>query len=40
MCSATSRQGKEQKAADGSAHVAFTPLPIDFQAVYGSGCQF
>jgi hypothetical protein len=40
MCSAISRQGKEKKAADGSAHVAFTPLPIDFQAVYGSGCQF
>jgi hypothetical protein len=30
----------EQKAVDGSSHVAFTPFAIDFQEVYGLGCQF
>jgi hypothetical protein len=40
MCSALSRGGIEQKAADGSSPVAFTPFAIDFQAVYGLGCQF
>jgi hypothetical protein len=40
MGRALSREGREQKAADGNAHVAFTPFAIDFQAVYGSGCQF
>jgi len=35
-----SRGGREKKAAGGSSHVAFTPFPIDFQAVYGLGCQF
>jgi len=40
MGRALSRGGNEKKAVDGSAHVAFTPFPIDFQAVYGLGCQF
>src|SRR5262247_3727750 len=40
MCRALSRGGRENKATDGSAHVAFTPFLIDFQAVYGIGCQF
>src|SRR5882762_7426504 len=40
MCRALPRGGREKKAADGSSHVAFTPLSIDFQAVYGLGCQF
>src|SRR3954467_12082992 len=40
MCRARSRGGREQKATDGSSHVAFTPFPIDFQAVYDLGCQF
>src|SRR2546427_13279119 len=40
MCRALSGGGIEQKAADGSSHVAFTPFAIDFQAVYGLGCQF
>src|SRR6266699_1757253 len=35
-----SRGGREKKAASGSSHVAFTPFPIDSQAVYGLGCQF
>jgi hypothetical protein len=29
-----------EKATNGSSHVAFTPFPIDFQAVCGLGCQF
>src|SRR6266567_962583 len=40
MCKALFRGGREQKATNGSAHVAFTPFLIDFQAVYGIGCQF
>src|SRR6266404_5905894 len=36
----SSRGGREKKATDESFHVAFTPFPIDFQAVYGLGCQF
>src|SRR6266702_5740438 len=40
ICRAISRGGREKKAAEGSAHVAFTPFAIDFQAVYGLGCQF
>src|SRR5262245_50507985 len=40
MCRALFREGREPKATDGSAHVAFTPFLIDFQAVYGIGCQF
>jgi hypothetical protein len=40
MGSAISRGGREKKAAAGSSHVAFTPFVIDFQAVYGLGCQF
>src|SRR2546422_10880371 len=40
MCRALSRRGREKTAADGSSHVAFTPFIIDFQAVYGLGCQF
>src|SRR5882724_5977147 len=40
MCRAISRGGREKKAADGRSHVAFTPFTIDFQAVYGLGCQF
>jgi hypothetical protein len=40
MGRALSRGGREKKATDGSAHVAFTPFAIDFQAVYGLGCQF
>jgi hypothetical protein len=35
-----SRGGREKKAASGSSHVAFTPFPIDSQAVYDLGCQF
>src|SRR6266704_7228947 len=40
ICRALSRGGREKKAANGSSHVAFTPFTIDFQAVYGLGCQF
>jgi hypothetical protein len=40
MCRALSRGAREKKAADGSSHVAITPFVIDFQAVYGLGCQF
>jgi hypothetical protein len=40
MCRALSRGGREKKATDGSAHIAFTPFVIDFQAVCGLGCQF
>src|SRR5256714_15381691 len=32
MCRALSRGGREQKAADGSSHVAFTPFAIDFSS--------
>src|SRR2546428_3871456 len=40
MYRALSRGGREKKATNGSSHVAFTPFPIDFQAVYSLGCQF
>src|SRR5262249_52838627 len=40
MCRAISIGEVEKKAADGNSHVAFTPFPIDFQAVCGSWCQF
>src|SRR4029450_3153398 len=40
MGRALSRGGREKKATNGSSHVAFTPFSIDFQAVYGLGCQF
>src|SRR5262252_1872333 len=40
MGRALSRGGRKKKATDGSSHVAFTPSAIDFQAVYGLGCQF
>src|SRR3989440_5723244 len=40
MGRALSRRGGEKKATDGSPHVTFTPFPIDFQAVCGTGCQF
>jgi hypothetical protein len=40
MGRALSRGGREKTATDGSAHVAFTPFLIDFQAVYALGCQF
>ena len=40
LCRALSRGGREKKAADGRSHIAFTPFTIDFQAVYGLGCQF
>jgi len=39
MCRAISRGGREQKAADGSAHVALTPRVIDFQADDGLRSQ-
>jgi hypothetical protein len=40
MCRALGRGGREKKATDGSAHIAFTPFLIDFQEVYGLRCQF
>jgi hypothetical protein len=40
MCRGISIGEVEKKAADGNSHVAFTPFPIDFQEVCGSGCQF
>ena len=40
LCRALSRGGRAKKAANGSSPVAFTPFVIDFQAVYGLGCQF
>jgi hypothetical protein len=40
MGRALSRGGIEQKAANGNSYVAFTPFVIDFQTVYGLGCQF
>jgi hypothetical protein len=40
MCSAIAIGEVEHKAAAGKAHVAFTPLPIDFQAVCGLWGQF
>jgi hypothetical protein len=40
MGRALSRGGREKKAIDSSAHIAFTPFPIDFQAVYSLGRQF
>src|SRR5438132_12792941 len=35
MRSTLSREGPEKKAADGSAHVAFTPFSIDSQGLDG-----
>jgi hypothetical protein len=40
MGRALSRGGREKKATNGSSHVACTPFSMDFQAVYGLGCQF
>jgi hypothetical protein len=40
MGSAISRGGPEKKAADGSAHTAFTPFSFDLQGLDGLGCQF
>jgi hypothetical protein len=35
-----SKQHNGKVSTDGSAPIAFTPFPIDFQAVYGLRCQF
>jgi hypothetical protein len=40
MGRALSRGERKKKAAHGSAHGAFTPFPIAFQAVYGLGYKF
>jgi hypothetical protein len=40
MGSAISIEDTAKKVDDGCPHVASTPFPIDFQAVYDLGCQF
>src|SRR5216117_3439415 len=39
MCRALSREGREKKAVDGSAHIACTPFSVALQGLGGLGCQ-
>jgi hypothetical protein len=40
ICRALSRGGREKKATDANAHIAFTPFAIDWQGPDGLWCQF
>jgi hypothetical protein len=38
MCRAVPSGEPEKKAAEGSAHIAFTPFSVDLQGLGGLGC--